>query len=828
MSDITQREYYKIFTGTNQFDGYDKIHLGYNAETTEIDLKKDKTTYFHMPFFASPQSINESTLAADGAIPGPIPDLADRIYKKLGNYGNTSPWGTASERSDGTWLCSWLYAENDEQPVWLDRYYNPGRISYKEALEGRASFDSYTKNDPIYFDVVSTLVLEPGVLYQYFHQGEETAINYVTTFAGVDKKNLRLDIEDWSCLCPNKSEPVDKSVYKNTVTIENFKNDWIINPFDPGHRDRSALSFANTDFIDCRVLYNTSYNLNNEFTLAFWVNNPDWSQASSTQIVGNLRLGGFGVYYNNLNYTPFFAIPETNYGHLFYFNQEGNPYLDKNIQSTLGQSSIITSSHLNSQSEVITIDITPTENRVFKYNHIGDRLTSSKTLSGTRLPLEGIPQTSILGINDQLTVITNLSTYIFDKDLLLLSAVPVEYSENDQPRLAYDLNGNLHYELSCTDVKFDSYNKKWHINKQGNLFYENEYVSYLPSNNETGNGTNTNIAIDPENNLWVLANSNTIYKIDTLNLRILGKFEIGVLTSTIKPKNIGFIKTYFRATNSFTWYAIIYHDFEKTCYQATLNGKIYKTTYFLPLLNTLDPVIFLQNKELLTFVSTGDFTGYESRRIFNKLLYNNNPQIQFKVSVNPANQELPNSIYTLSIPAQYLTNNDWHLITATVKNQNISLYVNSALRASLEIPSSVNFTYDYKNDFYIGTPCGKTGNYNTEILSQGSIWNGYIDTVKIYDYAIDTKFITYFIREKTYTSDIEWNIPTASLPYIEVIDRFFKHRLPGHKSNFFNIRLTGTKITDLLIRQRIERELKIAIAQIKPAYTELFKVEWID
>ena len=38
MSDIKQREYYKIFTGTNQEGGYDKIHLGYEAETTEINF----------------------------------------------------------------------------------------------------------------------------------------------------------------------------------------------------------------------------------------------------------------------------------------------------------------------------------------------------------------------------------------------------------------------------------------------------------------------------------------------------------------------------------------------------------------------------------------------------------------------------------------------------------------------------------------------------------------------------------------------------------------------------------------------------------------------
>ena len=134
MSDIQQRDYYKIFTGTNQADGYDKIHLGYEAQTNEVILKKDTTTFFHVPFFSNIQSLYDSSLVADGATPGPIPAQADRIFKKLGGYGNSTPWGTPTGITDGTWLCSWLYAVSSEPPQWMDRYYNPGRLAYEEAL----------------------------------------------------------------------------------------------------------------------------------------------------------------------------------------------------------------------------------------------------------------------------------------------------------------------------------------------------------------------------------------------------------------------------------------------------------------------------------------------------------------------------------------------------------------------------------------------------------------------------------------------------------------------------------------------------------------------
>jgi hypothetical protein len=821
MSNLEQRKYYKLFTGTNQADGHDKIQLGYEADTTEIILKKDKTTYFHMPFFAEPQNLPESTLIADGAIPGPIPALADRIYKKLGNYGNTTPWGTPSERSDGQWLCSWLYAVSSEPPQWLDRYYDPGRLAYKEALEGDANFTDYIKQDPIYYDIPTTVILEPGVLYQYFHQGEQTALKNIQTFAGLDKDRLRLDIEDWSCVCPDNSTPIDNSIYNNIVTINNFKNEWVVNLFDPGYQDRNSLSFNNKDFINCYVVYNDTYNLPDEFTVSFWMNNPDWSNATPTQLVGNLQKGGYGVFYNNLKYNPFFAIPENTYGHLFYFNQEGEVYTEKNNQLILGESTDIAYINVNSNTEIVGIDIN--KKRGIKYNHLGDVITYTRDTDGGLLALEGDILNFILSGNNDSIFFTSLNTYIFDKDLLLKTVTPNTTGYMEQ--ITFDINGNLVKEFSCKDIKFDSFNQKWTINDTGILLCQNIPLTGVPSNIE---GSNTNIAIDPENNIWALAESNKIYKINARSKTIIDTFEIGVLTTDKKPKNISFINVYNRSTNSFTWYAVIYHDFEKTVYQITLDGKTFKATFLPSKLNILEPVTALQDKNKLTFTAKGDFTGYEYRRIFNKVLFNNNPQLQFKVAVTYPNRDLPYSINTLTVPVQYLVNNTWHLVTVTLKNNNLKIFVNSFLRDSIQLPSNAEFNYDFKNNTYIGCPVGKIENLNTEIKSQKVIWNGYIDSIRVYDYAIKPELIQYFIREKTTADDITWNIQTTALQYIETIDKFFKHRLPGSKSIFFNIRLTGTQITDPAIRQRIEEDIKLAVSQIKPAYTELLRVEWTD
>jgi hypothetical protein len=816
-NNLIQRNYYRLFTGTNQEEGYDKIYLGYQAATTEIDFFKDKTTYFHMPFFSDSQPLNESTLIGDGAVPGPIPALADRIFKKLGNYSNTTSLGEPSERHDGTWLCSWLYAVSSEPPVWLDRYYNPGRLAYTEALEGLANFSDYIDSDPIYYDIPSTLILEPGVLYQYFHQGEETATQAIDTFSGPDKTRLRLDIEDWSCLCPQKSDPIDRSIYNNTIQIQNFKNEWVVNLFDPGYQDRNSLSFAHSDFVDCKVTYDPSYNLSDEFTLSFWINNDNWSQATSTQLLGNLRRGGYGIFYNNLHYNPYFVIPENFYGHLFYFNQEGEFYTEKNTQLVLGQPADPRVTCVNSNAEVISLDVR--NNRIIKYNHLGDTLTYNKTSNGGLLLLEGTPRLLALSGNNDSVVVTDSKTYIFDQDLILKHEIQQPYGYKEQ--IAFNAEGNLVRELSCLDIKFDSFNQKWVIKEDNKLYCNNVLIS-LPVQ------VCTNIAIDPENYIWALCDSNTIVKIDVVTKNIEQTFEVGVLSDIPGHKNISFIKQYNRQTNQFIWYSFIIHNNEKVLYQVTLDGKIVKNIFLPPRLDIREPATALQDKNRLQFLGIGDFTGYEQRRIFNKVLYNNNPQIQFKLVAQSPNRSLPTSIKTFSVPVQYFVNEVWHFVTVTLQNNEVKIYIDNFLRDKGSFVGNLNLTFEYNNDYYIGTPCGKTQNYNKEINTESIIWNGYIDSVRIYDYAIEQRFIPYFVREKTKATDIEWNIPTAQLQYVETIDRFFKHKHPGSKSIFFNIRITGTQITDPKIRQRIEDDVKLAVSQVKPAYTELLNVEWID
>lgn len=820
MSNLLQRDYYKLFTGTNQEEGYEKIHLGYEAAVSEISFLKDKTTYFHIPYFAAKQNLIDSTLIANGATPGPIPAMADRIMKKETGYGNNTPWGTSSLNQDGTWLCSWLYAVSSEPPKWLDRYYNPGYLNYEEALKGNVSFTNYVKSNLGFYDVPSTLTLEPEVYYQYFHTGELTTQKIVETFSGANNKKLRLSIPSWS------QQPKDDSFYKNSFLNGNIPTANIITSNNALYNKQSVLSFEGTNYIECGLKYSENYNPINEFTISFWLYNKNWKNATSTQIIGNLYNTGYSIGYNNLKYNPYFVIPENTYGTFFYGNLEGNIY--NNVIFSTENTTLSGFIGINLNSEVVVTDIKT--KRIYKFDHLGNLLATCRDESENIINIDsGIPKLMTIDGSNNVHIVTTVGYYVFDQGLRRISQSNKLYDNRlCGEQMAFDYNGTLVREPSCYDVKFDAYNVKWTISPDQKVYYTENRAAKTTLFDSLSSLSATNLAIDPENHLWVLTNNGGVNRIDTLSKTITQSYTLG---STIEPtnfKNISFINQYNRFQDSLNWYALIYQNTEQTLYQLTLNGQVVKTTNLPTRFDAKNFGFENFERNKLQFTAIGDFTGYECRRIFNNKLYNSQPQIQFKIATKRDIRGVPPYSYTISASTNNFLNGSWHHVTCTYKNNTMTIYIDGVYADSKIIPSSYKIDYINKNSLYFGTPTGKVENLNRELNTKNIIWNGQLGSVKIYDYAIEPKFLQFLVREKTSFTDLIWNIPTTSLQYIEIIEQFYKHRIPGIKSPYFNILLYGTQITDTKTRQLIEQQIKAIIERNKPAHTDLLNIEWIN
>ena len=806
-TDIQQREYYKIFSGHNQTEGYDKIHLGYQASTTEITFYKDQNTYFHYPFFSNTIPLSASTLATNGGTSGAIPAMSDRISKNLGGYGNNTPFGTPNGFTDGTWLCSWLYASAENtQPIWMDRYYNPGILNYNAALQGQALFTDYVSYDSAFIDVPSTLLLEAGVLYSYFHIGEQTSHDIVNTFAGNNLSALKLELNVFN------SNTLDSSIYNNPIYFKNFENQYVIPPVDyTSNITNGCLNFANNGFIDFRVGYNSNLDVADEFSLNFDINNDDWTSASSSQLVGDYTgEGGFGIIYDNLKYFPFFIIPETYFGHMFYYNQDGNFYLDNGTQ-TKTLTSKPSQVAINGDNDLFVIDTGDTYNTITKYNHLGDVLALT-SISDDTLRLLSLSSSSVIIIGDN-------NKYIFDNNLNLISLNTTNIYVTGM-KITYDIYGNMVLS-ACNDIKFDSLNQKWVVDINNYLYCNNVIFSPLSSNVQK-------IAIDPNNNLWILHDTNSVSIVSTNTQNIISTFIIG--TESL-DKNISFINSYDRSTNIQEWFALILTG--GILYKTTLLGQIININSVANNLNTLEFPNQVGSKKAFNFKFDGDFTGYEWKRIFNSLVYNNKHQLHFKIVMNKFDTtgiipfDTSPIVYKISIPVDYFKNKAWHFISGTYKNHLLSLYVDSFLKGSLQIPFNTGVNLLKRTDIYIGTPNGRLANYNYETNTTNLIFNGYLNDIRLYNYEIPPQFQISFVREVLKANNLIWDISTADLQYIEKIERFFKHKMTGSKSGFYRIKITGTTITDPTVRSLIEQSINNALLQINPANVDVLNIEWI-
>jgi hypothetical protein len=286
--DIEMRDYKSLFTGSNQALGNDNITLGYESFTTDIVLKKDSVTYFHVPQSLYPflqLNINDSGLVQAGAIAGDHPVKSDKIFKKLANASTTSPYGNTTGEANGTFLCSWLSGGDNTTslPVWVDRYYNPSKTSFFSALTTRSlkaityttSFEGLINavgpipgTDDV-VDVPSSLTFEPGSYYAYHHYGPNDVINYLKIFGPfIVESGLPNFYSTNGADATPTQDPVPEYIFDG---------------------DKYAI-------IDSLSGIQNS----NQFTLCFDMYNQDWSMPFANQIVGNLLNDGFGIFNENI------------------------------------------------------------------------------------------------------------------------------------------------------------------------------------------------------------------------------------------------------------------------------------------------------------------------------------------------------------------------------------------------------------------------------------------------------------------------------------------------------------------------------------------------
>ena len=882
---MSSRNYNKLYVHKDREEGSEKILLGYQDSLREIILYKDAETVFHVPYYTNPILLSETTLIQDGATGGPFPAAADRIFKNRKDYGNITANGPTTDVADGVWFCSWLHKDEFGNLQWMDRYYNPGSLILSIAIKQLQENYVYKKNDPVFRDVPTTMTFEAGVQYRYFHIGESTAKQLITTFSGISGERLHLNLNGWG------TDTIDTSINNNDAkVVSNGTTEELYSV--PDESDRVAapsINFNNKNKIDAYVEYDSSYNFSNEFTLAFWAHSNNWFDSQTTQLVGNYTsTGGVGVFIDTLSSYPYFVIPETGYGHMLYINEQFSPFLDKSLQLTVSLTASPQLICLDSDNNLFVCNV-DSSHKINKFDHTGKLLATTALLgvnitqpggkclqkycldwswstmetqpSATSVTWEAaqcgnsfekqwtfeecagqtqtteVPLQILCGMDDTVIVITDRARYTYDTNLNLINTTPWISLSSSVAAFACHVDAGT-AELISIDNVYDSkfiYADHWCLSAtNGNLYvrYEGDTTYTLAASFAD---IGTQFAVDPFDRIWVLHGNNNLSIYDT-NTDVLGN-SIPVGEDVLRvQKNISFICTYNRNTNSREWKCLIYYaDYPDSLttpqmYVLDMNGNLIQTINILSLFDQKLLNLLGQQQKSFQFLGKGDFTGYERRRIFNQLPpYNNEPQIIVRASLkDKLKTELPYTEFKSYSSIADWDLRSWQHIALTLQNRVFNLFVNGLKIADLPYSGQYELSYELQPTLFIGSPTGSQIGINNEIGYTSLIFNGIIQDVKMYDYVLDARKLELFQRASIPAQNMYWSLPTPSIQYIEKIERMFKNKIPGAKATFFNLKLHGMNITDAQTRAIIEQELRVIVSKIKPAYTNFLNVHWID
>lgn len=889
-SEVEMRDYKKLFTGSNQLYGNDNITVGYEAFTTDIVLRKDAVTYFHIPYNFYPfqqLNINDSGLAQAGAIAGDHPIKSDKIFKKLINAENTSPYGSTKAEANGTFLCSWLSGGTDikVQPVWVDRYYNPSIVTASAALTSNSlqvinyttTFESLCKETGIgtgingVFDKPSDLIFEPGTYYAYHHYGPSDVKKYINA--------LDLFLTD-------KGLPYYYSVDSNEMTISQEGDEY------PFSGDRYAVTSPLS-----------SIQNSNQFTISFDMYNSDWLKPFGYQIVGNLLGDGFGIFNQNLvtptvfvNTTSGLNILNTDFKKIKTVSYSRSPLLF--IRSRFGEDYSIVFND-GTLSRFTCDDFLLKENSSLRtvlssaIDYINDDNTAYVLCTGsgggrfilTRVDLNQNNVTSyttsalspsayfIQGAGD---VNQNLATTVdyYGGRFFFTPGLVTRRVNNDLYFLTNDRYSiNVVYDVNTISTQtnipaltaFRSAARivDFNIDFEGNIWIINDIGAYCKytQNKEfilsgtltsdtvvtntvqlTGNGRATlfTIANSGSTNAsdYIVKNNKGITYVPNYDYTIVGGAS-GINFSS--PPGLSAIYTVTRT------YAIDTYKNARVDFISEFANREYINNVLFVRSNHGTAPISASGYQFAAYTTNGIpvtsvfMTSPSGSRLS---LLNNNYLREYVQDAYPDTNLNVKAITVNSFNAfDTLTNEIIYNLSALdpgyhhfavrfdAYNGYMALFVDGQRVGNVQFePRKYKFSNLFYRPFVIGSACFNNSmplfeylQKNSYLVENVNIKNFYLHNIPLNDYDI-----IMLARNGQKIHDIHFDVACGKRSYLEEIERYFKASIPGSKSTAYNIIVRNTGITDINLRKEIENQIQLSLNDFAPVYAKLNTIKWVN
>jgi len=809
-SNTVRRFYKNIFSGTNQKEGSKNIYLGYTANTLEKIFPEDAYTTFHFPAVAPRVLLQFSGLLEDGAYSGEFPYVSDRIYSKQIDYQDiipNSPQPESIKRQNGTWLCSWLQSFGNGSR-WLDRYYNAAYYTSEQALSA-SSLVYNRKLDPTkpfeVWDEPSRMVLEPGAEYLYFRSGLNTSKEFLNFLVADFNKPLgakTLDINFY-----NDTSIIDNSNYKNNGLLFNNKTENLKGNYLNLDGTNHAIFPAKNILLEQNLL-----------TLSIWVKVDDWDNITGEQIIGNYYDSGFGLVNDSALTAPVFTLINSTSGVFYNLN-----YKLAQIENIVLPNVQLQENQIVQRLPDFTYWIIDSKNRILRKYGVEGSLKTEVT----------IPVISASYINQvEIDAFENLYAYdATNKKGVIINTLGQTFSSfqfnQNYPRIEIDLYNKI-VPVFGNASAIDNNNNLWEM-VGGNLYKNRSVYANI--------GPVQQMACDAKNNLWIVYAKDKISKLN-LNTetfeftKSIGKnvlIDDDCFNFTNQFRFINFVRTPKTGTECIATsdktedLLVLVDDSDKELYLINLDGLLISRIN----MNSLLATNFSSVEKNVNFKSLGDFSGYQYLRKY--AVSDKSLSWKFKIAdVDGKNAQLLNLKYEVKdLPS------GWHNFVFNFDSEKgtAKYYIDTQLVDEVSFsPNRFQLYYDFRSSILLGASNIKNTTLNDIIkIDDAYKFIGNIGSILMY-----TKSLTKGEIEQMYYSSpfaiskgpLRWNLVTGERNYIEEIQHWFEMQLPSNKSKYFNIKVHGLT-DDPEIKKLIEEAIRNNIKKIAPAYTELYKINWV-
>lgn len=787
---VLQRNYTSLNTGTTQTKGSPDFNNTYSTFTTQLLVPTDNITFFYFPYQPFPViklNINDSSLVNSGAIAGDKPVNSDKVFKHKVKEQFSAPFNNSNSEQTGTYLCSWLKGGNSLSalPVWVDRYYNPSLINTIDALTYtntyQTDFNLLAVNNPDnvqfpIYDITSNLTFEPGYQYAIQHLGDKNIVELIDSLSG----NL-----------------IEKYI-NNKYDYLNQYYEYVGNEIILGVNNYSKL-LDETLFQQIKE-YNT-------FTISFDLSVKRWDERIGYQIFGNFNNSGIGIF-NDQQITPFVITYDSSV--ITIYNSEltllDTVDVDSNIVHLVKLDPVGNMLTITADNVVTRVDYNSVITDKNIIDNISQYVSFYSTLEYTYCYTPGL---STIKIDNWSLDVTGVTEKFID--IIVPNVAPLVYNIVVLDEIIYNipgtnvksLNGKIFFTARDGDgqdlIVYDIVK-----NQSSILFVADALNDYV---------------INEDGTIYVLYNNNSFLLTDTeYRIQYSNNFPIQLFTnqsslSGLTYKGFDFIENI--DGTGIAEEAICFVGFD------TINNikHLVRTNKIVD-----GSLVSIQNS---TTQSVSGVTGF--RNITNYNFNHNNltttGELEFRLGLpnvydrtqtkllryfhditglEPGYHNFVlrfdsvNGVYTIFIDGvkayETVFNGGQYSFSNVINKQ---LYIGNCI---------------YYNNLPLGFYTKQTKYYLTGTIGVKNLY--------IYKAALSFYDILLHFKLNYPVSDLRFELPTGKRNFVETIQQFFKFKVPGFKSNYFNVNIVNLPATGDLKTQLDKTFIEI-INKNKPGYTQL-------